>query len=117
MLIFILNLTQEVYFRYTLQYPEDTGFKRVLKELLTPPSEKENWSNWLKSDRIVFVPVHLMPYVEMHYGEIMRDFPEIVEIPDEEIMRDFPEIVEIPDEEIPEGVCSICRNTLWRNNA
>jgi hypothetical protein len=73
--IFILNLTQETFFRYTKKNNEDKGYNKKLLDLITPPKknileDNEGLSNWERGDKIVFVPEKLMQFVERNYGEI-----------------------------------------------
>jgi len=73
--IFVLNLTQQSFFRYTKENNEDKGYNKTLLGLITPPKknlleDNVGLSHWERKDKIVFVPKHLMEYVERKYGEI-----------------------------------------------
>jgi hypothetical protein len=77
--IFILNLSQETFFRYTKNNVLDLEYNKILSELVTKPEEillktTTDLSHWDRKDKIIFVPKHLMGYVEKKYGEIMRVF-------------------------------------------
>jgi hypothetical protein len=67
--IFIVNLTAQSFFRFSMQNETDEGYNQKLLELLTVP-EGEIASHWAASDKIVFCPSHLHPFVEIIYGEI-----------------------------------------------
>lgn len=78
-IVFILNLTQGEFFRYTRENKEDNGYNKIISDLITPPKigvleENDPFSYWAKTDKIVFVPKHLMDHVERNYGEINRTF-------------------------------------------
>jgi len=80
-IVFILNLTQGEFFRYTRDNKEDNGYNKILSGLITPPKKKllgeeedDPVSYWAKTDKIVFVPRRLMCHVEKNYGEINRNF-------------------------------------------
>lgn len=66
--IFIVNLTTQSFFRYSMENETDKGYNTILLELLTP--DEEEYSHWIREDKIVFCPKHLYNYVEKHYGEL-----------------------------------------------
>ena len=68
--IFIVNLTTNAFFRYSMKNEIDNGYNTKLLELLTPPSKEDKYSHWSREDKIVFCPKHLYNYVEKFYGEI-----------------------------------------------
>ena len=73
--IFILNVTQQSFFRYTKENNEDKGYNKILLGLITPPKnnileDNIGLAHWGRGDKIVFVPKKLIPYVEKKYGEI-----------------------------------------------
>jgi hypothetical protein len=52
---------------------KDKGYNKKLLQLLTPPNPTtngNNYSHWLREDKIVFCPVHLYDYVEKNFAEI-----------------------------------------------
>lgn len=71
----IANNTTSHYFDYN---GTEEDCNNILKELLTITTDKTSHkyytdigeSFWKKTDNIVFVPKHLEPYVENHYGKI-----------------------------------------------
>jgi hypothetical protein len=72
--IFVLNLSQGNFFRYTKKNNEDKGYNRIILEFTTPQKknlieETVGLSYWEKTDKIVFVPKHLMDYTEKKYME------------------------------------------------
>jgi len=72
--IFILNLTQSSFFRYNKKNTTDVGYNKFLLELVTPPEDNilgtQNLSHWGKEDKIIFVPNHLLEYVNKRYNEL-----------------------------------------------
>lgn len=67
--LFIVNLTTQSFFRYSMENENDKGYNKKLLELLTP-DDKENYSHWFREDKIVFCPKKLCKYVEQNYSEI-----------------------------------------------
>ena len=76
--IFVLNVTQGEFFRYTKESVTDLGYNRIIKELLSKNAvnilkdeDVADLSRWDPADKIVFVPKHLFEHVEKNYGEIL----------------------------------------------
>jgi hypothetical protein len=76
--IYILNITQGEFFRYTKKNITDLGYNSILRELLSKSAinilkneDVEDLSRWDPADKIIFVPKHLFKHVEKNYGEII----------------------------------------------
>lgn len=72
--IYLVNLTTESYIVYLAADEEDVGYRRWLRELLTPPKKRDGndvtCAHWSRSDRIVLAPPHLHWYVERAMGRL-----------------------------------------------
>jgi hypothetical protein len=68
--ILIVNINEKSFFRYNKKNETDTGYNKLLLELLTPPDKKTTISHWLRTDKIVFAPKHIESYVERTYNEL-----------------------------------------------
>ena len=70
--IFIVNINENSFFRYTKKNETDLGYKKIVLELLTPPHEKTKDSHWLRTDKIVFAPQkkEIYHYLERYYNEL-----------------------------------------------
>jgi hypothetical protein len=73
--IFITNVTQYAFFRYNKKHESDTGYNKLLLELLTPPFEEDSnkksaYSHWDRKDKIVIAPKNTHEYVERLYNEL-----------------------------------------------
>ena len=73
--IYIVNQTEKSFFRYTMLYETDDGYKQILKELLTPPYIHE-LSHWSREDNIVIAPESCYHYLEVTYNELYGLSPE-----------------------------------------
>jgi hypothetical protein len=71
--IFVVNVTQTAFFRYSRS---DGGYNKLLLELLTPQPSDENsdeetcLSHWSRKDKIVIAPKHMHDYIERTYNEL-----------------------------------------------
>jgi hypothetical protein len=61
----ILNMTEGFYFIYRGGEEE---YKKILKTLISP--DRLGFSRWLRDDKIIFVPDHLLDYVMRTYENI-----------------------------------------------
>lgn len=68
--MFIVNLTTNSFFRYSMQNQTDKGYNKLLLQLLTPPTKNDTVSHWSRNDKIVFCPKHLENFVQQNYSEI-----------------------------------------------
>ena len=66
--IFIANVTRSTFFRYEKENESDTGYKKLLLDLLTP--QKDNISHWDRKDKIVLAPKKTFKYLERYYNEL-----------------------------------------------
>ncbi len=77
-LIFIVNVSQQSFFRYYKKNEIDTKYTKILSELLSPPDKKTKYSHWSKEDKIVFCPTHLQEYINRIYNELYLHNSEII---------------------------------------
>ena len=68
--ILIVNINEKSFFRYNKKNETDTGYNKLLLELLTPPDKDSKISHWFRTDKIVFAPKHIESYVERVYNEL-----------------------------------------------
>jgi hypothetical protein len=68
--VFIVNLNEKSFFRYLKKDETDSGYNKLLLNLLTPPNVNTKISHWMRTDKIVFAPKHLHKYVEQTYNEL-----------------------------------------------
>ncbi len=66
--LFIVNVDQQSFFRYKKQQELDSGYNKILSELLTSCSS--NISHWSRDDKIILAPPHLFGYLEKSYNEL-----------------------------------------------
>lgn len=68
--VFIVNLNEKSFFRYLKKDETDSGYNKLLLNLLTPPNVNTKISHWMRTDKIVFAPKHLHKYLEQTYNEL-----------------------------------------------
>ena len=68
--VFIVNLNEKSFFRYSKKDETDSVYNKLLLNLLTPPNVNTKISHWMITDKIVFAPKHLHKYIEQTYNEL-----------------------------------------------
>ena len=74
-IIFLVNVTEKSFFRYSKKNKTDEGYNKLLLELLTPPinvktGKKTTISHWNRTDQIVIAPYRFHYYLERTYNEL-----------------------------------------------
>jgi len=68
--IFVVNMDERAFFRYTKKSETDKGYNKIMLKLLTPPKNTSE-SHWKKEDKIVVAPENTHNYLERLYNELI----------------------------------------------